>query len=808
MWGRVRGELQKNLVKTILFSVVVWFLHTFILVYLNEGFVSENRIWSQFINVKGLFFNSMVMWSLIGGLLPLIINFFKNGGHLSEKIQQFAKFPNYIISLYQSSGGGLLSALCFVIGGSLFINRYLTGLTGIALGAILTNSLISFLSNRGSFFINSVRLIAEDVQMTLLQKKSNLSPESMSFVMGVFSITMLLAGLLETILPWMVAIWQITMVVMFVLGFVFYFQKHPPKNGNYILILFLSTAALTVLLELMFPSMVAFADDGGWKEAGGSFKNWIRSPGALESVLRGLPPAIAAALANLLANMRSNLIGGDFSPFDPQSTEEDIFQSQEKQIEELRKLNREQLLVPQEDGSIKPYVFDPKTGVYRSEDGAEFYTPKDVFGILKDWNRSRPQKLMVSEGKYIEIVRNEDSGDGSWLDAEGNIYRGKDVSKNFDLQTRKWLEKLHAEDVERQKRLDAEDARIAAEKAEKERLHQVDLRKKIVESYGLPVFKKGRGGPGPHSPEDYIDYTIPHNEKILRKAIKKDIQAGHMAEAKAHMESAAVNDKIMNIYEAIENVADVGVEYTAKVTGTEKYTLPIYYGAKGFAGNVTESVVNDKSFGETLRYGIQGASGGVLKGAASVLIDTGVEEQFQCRRYINALPDPGSVMERYIKHNGKVALEKFGKEFGKNIVTNLADNLGKLPDISMDNMKQLYGDTVNSAFKDAATTTFVSFGLDTLVSSKKTGRLDETVKRYAKKLKSHNKQHNSNLIKYRKSYKKILGFRKEQAFDNVLNTVIRNNEKWKVTTGDLQSAATSIKNFGSALLQDTEVVEN
>lgn len=797
MWGRVRGELQKNLVKAILFSAVVWVLHTFIMVYLNQGFSANDSLWSQLINVEGLFVNSMVIWALIGGLVPLIINFFKNGGNLSEKMRQFVQFPSYIISLFRSSGGVFLSALFFAIGGALFVNRYLTGLTGMALGAVLTNSVISFLSNRGSFFIYSVRLIAEDVQMTLLQKRSNLSPQSLSFVMGAFSITMLLTGLLEMIAPWMFIYWRTTMIVMIVLGFVFHFQKRPPQNGNFILILFLSTATLSLLIEAIFPYLIAFADDGGWQEAGGNFKDWIMSQGALQSSLRGLPPAIAATLSHLLANLGSNFVGAGFDPVDIQPTEEELFRKQKQQIEELRKQNREQILAPQEDGSIKPYVFDPKTGVYLSEDGTEYYSPKDVFRMLKDWNRSIPQKLMVSEGKYIEIIQNEDSGDGSWLDAEGNIYRGKDVSENFDLQKKLWWEKLRAEDDARYKRREAEKARIEAEKAEKERLHQAAYRRKLAERYGLAIFEEGRGGPGPHSPDDYIDYTDPKHEKRLRMAIKKDIQAGHMEEALAYRKEAAVNEKAMNISKAVENLSDSGIEWTATAT-RQKQFIPVYYGAKGFFRNTTENLVNDKSLGESVLYGVQGAVGGALKGAAFNYIDTSLGEQFRCKEYLRHVPTAftegvkGGAMKKFLLHNGAIGAKMFVREAGKNLTMNFfADGLGQLRGFSKDDLKELGKNTFNGALSKAADTTFLTFGMDTFASARDTGRMGrmgETIKRLTKIA----KKRPSAVFKLNKNYLKLK--HGKQSFDDILNELSLN-----MKTVDVQNIGRDTINMGYAI---------
>ncbi len=53
----------------------------------------------------------------------------------------------------------------------------------------------------------------------------------------------------------------------------------------------------------LVPGIALQADDGGWRESGGTFTQWVKSEGAVKAVLQGLPPAIAAVLGTLLGGL-------------------------------------------------------------------------------------------------------------------------------------------------------------------------------------------------------------------------------------------------------------------------------------------------------------------------------------------------------------------------------------------------------------------------------------------------------------------------------------------------------------------------
>jgi hypothetical protein len=65
-----------------------------------------------------------------------------------------------------------------------------------------------------------------------------------------------------------------------------------PRVGALMLVLFLALSMLIV---------PALADDGGWQEAGGTLLSWLQSQGAVQAIVMGLPPALAASFLGWLA---------------------------------------------------------------------------------------------------------------------------------------------------------------------------------------------------------------------------------------------------------------------------------------------------------------------------------------------------------------------------------------------------------------------------------------------------------------------------------------------------------------------------
>jgi len=71
-----------------------------------------------------------------------------------------------------------------------------------------------------------------------------------------------------------------------------------------------ATAALMIGLLVLVSARVAFGDDGGWAEAGGSFADWIASEGAAQAIAMGLSPAAAAAIG-LVLGILGTIFGTD-----------------------------------------------------------------------------------------------------------------------------------------------------------------------------------------------------------------------------------------------------------------------------------------------------------------------------------------------------------------------------------------------------------------------------------------------------------------------------------------------------------------
>ena len=316
---KIPERLLKALPMTIAFGAGSWLLHTFLLVYVNEGFNPDTWLGRNILNVKGSLISSTLLWTMIGAIIPMLISFFKKGGNPVNSITSIAKMPMDIIKTNKSTGGRFLPYICFSCAAALFIDGILTGVSSMVAGGIIMSSVVAFITGRGSIFIQILRMITQDIQMFIFKKQRfRLDNNSILMIIGVSGTILLVFGLLKALpKPWFITIvLSYIWIAAVILGIVLLFNnKRVPKQFIFLLG-FAGTA------WLLSDSMVfkVLADDGGWKEAGGTLGSWITSAGAIPATLSGLPPAIGGLIGSYVATITGGLfeglgsvIGGDIS---------------------------------------------------------------------------------------------------------------------------------------------------------------------------------------------------------------------------------------------------------------------------------------------------------------------------------------------------------------------------------------------------------------------------------------------------------------------------------------------------------------
>ena len=160
-------------------------------------------------------------------------------------------------------------------------------------------------------------------------------------------------------------------------------------------------------IALIMKAAPALADDGGWKEAGGTFSTWIKSQGAITAMLMGiwpaigtmLGPAILGALASIGVNiqgpnwMTENNIGDIYSKTSPDMDKSgDIYPNRDKD-EVYRNMDKV--------GDI--YANRDKDEIYRNMDkSGDIYPNRDKDEIYRNLDKSGDKEIpnWMTENKF------------------------------------------------------------------------------------------------------------------------------------------------------------------------------------------------------------------------------------------------------------------------------------------------------------------------------------------------------------------------------------------------------------------------
>ncbi len=307
---RIPERLLKALPMTIGMGLLFWLLHTFLLVYTNEGFNPDTWLGQNILNVRGRLISSTLLWMMLGAVVPMIISFIKKKQSPAKMIREAVGMPGRILKTNRESGGKFLPVMCFSCAAALLLEGLLSGLTSLVMGGIVMSSVIAFLTGRGSIFIQILRMVFQDVQLFILKKqKLGLDGNNVLMIVGVSGVTLFAVGLLKSLLYRSVIIMAVISwlwVVAVILGIVFvYSKKNIPKQ----FVLLLGFFGMSAVLASLAVTGV-YADDGGWAEAGGTFSSWISSEGAGQAIFMGLPPTIGGLVGSYVSSILTGLFEG------------------------------------------------------------------------------------------------------------------------------------------------------------------------------------------------------------------------------------------------------------------------------------------------------------------------------------------------------------------------------------------------------------------------------------------------------------------------------------------------------------------
>ena len=120
----------KRLPTTIMFGIGIWFLHTYLLVYVNNGFIPEAKTFlGNFLALKGTVISGTIIWMILSSILFGIISKASHSGPRVGLNERLGLVTNY----FKESKYDAFSVLIAGAGISLTVGALLNGYANLAM---------------------------------------------------------------------------------------------------------------------------------------------------------------------------------------------------------------------------------------------------------------------------------------------------------------------------------------------------------------------------------------------------------------------------------------------------------------------------------------------------------------------------------------------------------------------------------------------------------------------------------------------------------------------------------------------------
>lgn len=267
-------------------SALVWALHTYLLVVVNEGFALDlsKPLLGLILAVQGRELSAVAFWGLLGALAwGFLLRVARMG--LGKTMQDLISVPGWLRGALQQTGLLGLVPLLLGVGPAWVFGHLLNNRLACLQFALMTFGLL--MDKENSLPAMVVWLGSGDVCRLLEPGKPvrRLSPAWG----GVWALGAALGflGVLLSGLP--LCTGHLLFLLILALPVLVMARKASPGVATLVLLVILVGG-----LALLPPTVLA--DDGGWVEAGGTFGDWIKSQGAALAVMRGALVAFGMAL--------------------------------------------------------------------------------------------------------------------------------------------------------------------------------------------------------------------------------------------------------------------------------------------------------------------------------------------------------------------------------------------------------------------------------------------------------------------------------------------------------------------------------
>jgi hypothetical protein len=299
------GYIAKSTVKVfrqqfksmVFFGVLGWLLHTYLLVFVNQGFGQDTWV-GQILSTQGNSLIGTIIWMIGSGLLFSWLGrkMFGPKGYKPPKAPSYSE-------MFREAGEMALAAMAATAGISMVIGIFGIGWGNAAMAIGIGGTMLTAGSSVIGLLVSSAWSSTYGLQQSVKAAKFSITTGKVAMAgsIGAFLLGALLGQM-----------WQVKLIFGLVfLGLAFYLTHRENKSMIAMFIAMLPALAMAGMVYLIGHAHPVFADDGGWQEAGGNFGSWVKSEGAIQAigsgVLPGIGVAIGPALYQVLISMGYNI---------------------------------------------------------------------------------------------------------------------------------------------------------------------------------------------------------------------------------------------------------------------------------------------------------------------------------------------------------------------------------------------------------------------------------------------------------------------------------------------------------------------
>jgi hypothetical protein len=302
--GMTLKQVPKNLLRQIPFMVLIsgftWVFHTYLLVFINQGFdVTGASVWIKAaLSGKGSP-TGILFWTLMGGIASFGFNQLRQNG-LGKTFKAIGSTPGWFArSLKGFSITRLPLLLSSLAVGFLVLAILNSPLYAIQFGLMLMGEWLA----QGKGLLGIVLPLAWSDMQRLFRRRLAPAPFNVNW-MALILVGFSISAFCGLIFPFWLLLCNMMLVVIVIVVLLATKTGRPtPRTTMLLLAMLLALGALATRL-----SGVVFADDGGWTEAGGTLGSWLSSEGAILAIGYGFFPSFGAGLGWLFGSALAGML--------------------------------------------------------------------------------------------------------------------------------------------------------------------------------------------------------------------------------------------------------------------------------------------------------------------------------------------------------------------------------------------------------------------------------------------------------------------------------------------------------------------